>query len=189
MMQILPPDFVYEKYGFRMRFVNTEDSQFIVDLRTQKKTSGFLHNTSTNVQNQAHWIELYKSRERKGEEYYFVIEQEAYPYGVIRLYNIHDVTYTMGSWVMRPDAPIAAVLASVIMVREIAFDILQFEIEDAFDGTNLENKKVLKFNLSWGMKPYNYYSNDLGDFVSLRLTREDFKDVIEKKIKLLKQCI
>lgn len=188
-MDKLPSEFEYSNHGYKLRFVEEEDASFIVKLRTQECTKGFLHDTSADVQDQISWIKNYKVRENRGEDYYFVLERDETPQGLIRIYNIHEGTFTLGSWVMAPDASLGSILASTILVREIAFDILNMEIEDAFDGVNVQNKKVLKFNLDWGMKPYRYYSNELGDFVSLKMTKDDYKMNIRKKIRILNNCL
>ena len=188
-MKKLPAGFEYSNYGYKLRFVKEDDALFIVRLRTQDCTKGFLHDTSTDVQDQIEWTKNYKVRESKGEDYYFVVERDCIPLGLIRIYNIHEETFTLGSWVMSPDASLGAILASTILVREVAFDILELEIEDAYDGVNVLNKKVLKFNLDWGMKPYKYYTNELGDFVALKMTKDDYKVNVKKKIKLLNSCL
>lgn len=188
-MNTLPLGFEYSNHGYKLRFVNEDDAPFIVELRTQDCTKGFLHDTSSDVQDQVNWIKKYKVREGKGEDYYFVVEHDKVPLGLIRIYNIHERIFTLGSWVMAPDASLGAILASTILIREVAFDILELDTEDAYDGVNVLNKKVLKFNLDWGMKPYKYYSNELGEFVSLKMTKEDYKVNVEKKIKLLNNCL
>ena len=73
------------------------------------------------------------------------------------------------------------------MAREIAFEILGLNFEDSYDGVNVENKKVLKYVLSWGMKIQKRYCNELGEFVSLSLTKEDFLIAKNKKLKILGQ--
>lgn len=188
-MNKLPQDFKYEKYGYKLRFVNASDAPFIVELRTNPRVSGFLHQTDFNVEKQVEWIESYKVREKRGSDYYFVITKGNQRLGLIRIYKIHDNIFTLGSWTMIPDASLEAILASTILSREVAFEVLNFEKEDAFDGVNVENKKVLRFTLSWGMKPYNRYTNELGEFISLELTRNDYYIAKERKLRQLNAMI
>ena len=184
-MNKLPADFVYEKYGYKFRFVNEQDAEFILSLRTDDKLSQFIHATDKSLPKQIEWIREYKKREKKGGDYYFVMYKAETPIGLVRIYNIHDKTFTAGSWVMKHGLSAEDIVASTLMVREIAFEILDFELEDDFDGVHVDNKKVMKYNLGWGMKPYKHFQDVTGEFVALSLTKEDYLKVKPKKMRIL----
>ena len=56
MTKILSSDFNLSKYGLECRLVNTDDSEFIVSLRTDPELSKYIHSTSTSVESQVQWI-------------------------------------------------------------------------------------------------------------------------------------
>lgn len=182
----LPSDFTYEKYGIKFRFVNEDDAAFIIKLRTDPRLTRYIHDTDSDVDKQKDWIRNYKIREADGKEYYFVVSNQYIPVGLIRIYNIHDKVFTIGSIVMEKDAPIHCVLAATIMAKEIAFEILDFELEDTFDGVHVDNKKVLKLNISWGKKEYRRFQDVKGEYIAFRLTKEDYFQIKHQKIRQLK---
>lgn len=184
-MEKLPSDFIYDKYGIHARFVTEDDAEFIIKLRTDPRLSRFIHDTDSDVQKQREWIRNYKVREAGGKEYYFLVSNKGIPAGLIRMYNIHDKTFTVGSVIMDKDAPIHCVLAATIMVKEIAFEVLDMELEDSFDGVHVDNKQVVKLNLSWGKKEYRRFQDVKGEYIAYKLTKEDYLQVKPKKVRQL----
>ena len=180
---ILPPDFRIEKYGMITRFVNEKDAEFIIKLRTNPVLSRFLHATDSDVEKQKDWIRGYKERERIGEDYYFIFFKDNVPVGLNRIYSIHGTTFTTGSWLFSPDAPYECSIAASIMIRELAFEEMGFELEDGYDGVHVDNKQVYKFNKLIGLKETRRYQNEDGEFISMQMTKEDFE---KNKVKLLK---
>ena len=71
-MKKLPSDFTLESYDIHTRLVNEDDAEFIIDLRTDKDLSRYIHDTSPDLDNQIQWIREYKKREAEGKEYYFI---------------------------------------------------------------------------------------------------------------------
>lgn len=179
---ILPPDFTIEKYGLFARFVEEEDAEFIVKLRTDSVLSRYLHATDSSVEKQVDWIRSYKSRERSGQDYYFIFLKNNEPVGLNRMYNLHDTTFTTGSWVFSRDASYEDSIAASIMIRELAFEQMGMELEDGFDGVHVDNKKVYRFNKMIGLKESGRYKSDLGEFISMQMTKADFE---KNKAKLL----
>jgi hypothetical protein len=112
------------RYGLHVRFVNENDAEFIVNLRTHPKLSRFIHKTDVDIEKQKHWIRNYKEREKAGKEYYFIFLIEGKSVGLNRLYNIEEDSFTSGSWVFDPDAPFESSIASALITRIIAFDLL-----------------------------------------------------------------
>ena len=181
----LPLDFTYEKYGVQFRFVNENDAAFIVKLRTDPRLSRFIHDTDSNIDKQKEWIRKYKEREAAGTEYYFAVTIDNKTQGFIRLYSIHDDTFTVGSIIMDKDAPIHCVLAATIMAKEIAFEILDLSLEDSYDGVHVDNKQVVKLNRSWGKEEYRRFQDVKGEYIAFRLTKEAYLQVKPKKVRQL----
>ena len=180
---ILSSDFSIEKYGLTARLVVEEDSEFIVKLRTDKVLSRYLHPTDSSIEKQKEWIRSYKQRERNGEDYYFIFFKGDRPVGLNRMYSIHDTTFTTGSWLFDPDAPFECSIAASIIVRELAFEVLDLKFEDAYDGCHVDNKKVMKFNHMIGLRDVGTYESESGTFIKQSLSKDDFET---NKVKILK---
>lgn len=183
--RLLPANYHGKKYGLTFRLVNVEDAEFIAQVRNSPHVGAFLHKTSANVDVQKEWIRQYKKREEDGLDYYFIYFKKEKPIGLNRLYSFHDTTYTGGSWVMMPDTPVEAILATSLIQREIAFEELGMLLEDSYDGVHIDNKKVLKYNKMFGCKEGKHVFNDLGEFIRLTLTKEDFLANKQRLIKML----
>lgn len=181
----LPSDFTYEKYGVQIRFVNEDDAAFIVRLRTDPRLTRFIHDTDSNIDKQKAWIRKYKEREAAGTEYYFAVSIDNKTQGFIRIYSIHDKTFTVGSIIMDKEAPIHCALAATIVAKEIAFEVLGLELEDSFDGVHVDNKQVVKLSYSWGKKEYRRFQDVKGEYIAFRLTKEDYMQVKPKKVRQL----
>lgn len=180
---ILPPNFTIDKYGLKARFVEECDAEFIVKLRTDPVLSRFLHATDSDIEKQREWIRGYKERERKGDDYYFIFFKDNRPVGLNRIYSIHESTFTTGSWLFTPEAPYECSIAASIMIRELAFEKMGFELEDGYDGVHVDNKQVYKFNKLIGLKETRRYKSENGEFICMQLKKEDFE---KNKVKLLK---
>lgn len=183
MNRLLPQDFKGKKYGLTYRLVNEGDAEYIHTLRSNPSLSHFIHISKGDVRNQVEWIRQYKKREAEGVDYYFIFFKSEIPIGLNRLYSIHGKTFTAGSWVMTPNLPMEDVLAVPLITREIAFEQLGMEFEDSYDGVNVDNKKVLKFNKLFGCKFLERKKTNIGDFVPMTLTKEDFE---ANKLRLIK---
>lgn len=182
---ILPENFTMEKYGLFARFVDEEDAEFIIKLRTDPVLGKWIHSTDCDLDKQREWIRAYKERERKGEDYYFIFYREGNPIGLNRLYHIHGTTFTTGSWVFLPKIPFECCIAASIMVRELAFETLNFEYEHAFDGVHVENKKVIKFNHMMGLKDLSLFEDVKGTYIEQSLTKVDFEKNKRRMLKLI----
>lgn len=185
MMKKLNSDFQLEKYGLLARLVNENDADFIIRLRTDSKLSRFIHSTDNDVEKQKEWIRNYKVREANGEDYYFIFFKDNKPVGLNRIYSIHGTTFTTGSWVFDPDAPSECSILGSIIVREIAFGDLGFELEDGYDGCHVDNKQVLKFNKMIGLKETGRIQDVKGEYITMTLTKDDFYRCKSKMLKLL----
>lgn len=181
----LPADFEMDMYGLHFRLVNEEDAAFILRLRTNEKLSRFIHSTDSDLEAQKEWIRQYKERETAGTEYYFIFFKNGIPVGLNRLYAIEEDSYTSGSWVFDPAAPLECSIASALIVRVIAFDMLEMKEENAFDGCHEANKKVLKFNRMLGLEITGKINDVKGTYYTQRLTKENFEKNRSKIERLL----
>jgi len=127
-MEKLPENFTLERYGLQVRLVNEEDAEFIVSLRTDPRLSRYIHETSSDIEQQKQWIRNYKLREAKGLDYYFLFSI-GNPQGLARIYNITEDTFTQGSWIFSPEAVLGASVLGNIISSEIGFEFLGKKIE------------------------------------------------------------
>jgi hypothetical protein len=135
MAMILPENYSIERYGLYVRFVNEEDSEFIVNLRTDSQRGQYISSTDASVEMQREWIRDYKKRERQGTDYYFMFESpKGIRLGVSRIYEIKKETFQTGSWVFKRDAPFGAAMLGDIICHEIAFELFP-------DGVNFHDIK------------------------------------------------
>jgi len=146
-MKKIPSDFTYTRYGLTVRLVREEDAPFILELRTDKKLSRYLHKTDNDLQQQIDWIREYKNREKEGTDYYFIYFSSNRPIGVNRLYNITESSSTSGSWICRNDSTLEESLATNFISSEIAD---MFEIPSGPFNVSKGNNHVLKFHLGMG---------------------------------------
>lgn len=184
-MNKLPENFECTKYGVHFRLANEEDSKFIIELRTDPVLTRFIHDTDSDIEKQKEWMRYYKEREKEGTEYYFIVSCDEQPCGVIRIYKIHDGIFTIGSILMKKGAPIHCAFATTILTKEIAFEILDLQLEDTFDGVHVDNKKVIKLSYSWGKKVYKHFMDVKGEYLAFSLTKEDYLVVKPKKVRQL----
>lgn len=166
---MLDSDFKLEKYGLFVRLVNENDSQFIINLRTDPNLSKYINATENDIERQINWIRDYKIREKNGKDYYFIYSKNGEYIGLNRIYNINGKVGTSGSWVCKPNIPFELTWLTVVIIREIFFEILDLDI-DIFD-TRKENKKVIRMHHLLGA--HKIYENEIDVFHYL--TKDDFK--------------
>lgn len=186
-MRRLPENYAVERYGLFARLVKEEDAEFIIKLRTDPKLSRFLHKTDPDIDGQKKWIREYKKREEAGTEYYFIFYKDGMPIGLYRLYKIDEEKFISGSWIFSSNAPFGSAFIAQIILREIAFLDFGCEYEDnSTNGVHVDNTAVLSFDLKMAcMKEIGRYSNELGDFVALKLTKDDFLKGRKKIMRML----
>ena len=170
-MNKLPSNFEIDRYGLHGRFVCEEDAEFILSLRTNPVLSKYLHAVDNDLEKQQQWIQSYKEREVRGEDYYFIFYSETTPIGLIR---VCDIDYfkriaTVGSWCCTPNLPINFPILVLVICREIMFEMIGVET-DLFN-VRLGNKKVLRVHKLMGAK---ITSNDECNYY-LSLAKEDFE--------------
>jgi RimJ/RimL family protein N-acetyltransferase len=118
------------KYKSYLRFVEPEDAEYIVQLRTDQELSRYLTASPADVEKQRNWIVNYKDRELQGDEFYYVIMSEGAEHGVVRMYDFREIggerSFSWGSWIIPPPRPSGLVTFSALLMYEIGFDALQF---------------------------------------------------------------
>lgn len=177
-MKKIPSDFTYSKYGLTVRLVREEDAPFILELRTNKKLSRYLHQTDNDLQKQIDWIREYKNREKEGTDYYFIYFSKDKPVGVNRIYNITEHGSTGGSWICREDATIEESLATYFLNSDL---YRMFGIISGPYTVSKGNRHVLKFHLSMGAE---IIKENTEEYV-LCVNYDKFIKAKEKYIKLL----
>lgn len=182
---VLPSDFHGNKYGLTYRFVNENDSQFIVNLRTDPVKSRYIGNTDDSVENQKEWISKYKEREVKGTDYYFIFYYGSTPAGVTRIYNIENNHFIHGSWVFANNIPPFCSLAAAVIAREIAFETLGLDVEMDTSGIHEDNTGVLQVSKMMGVEFYGERITDKGKFLLGKLPKSVFNKNKNNILKLI----
>lgn len=140
-MNKLPEDFTLSRYGIDVRLVNIEDSEFILSLRTSKRGQ-ILNKTDNDLLKQIEWMKEYKAREAKGLDYYFIHYYQGEPVGVNRIYYIdyENKSCITGSWVIKEGTDYDVSLKTMLILREIVFEIMEAEV--SLGDTRKSNKPM-----------------------------------------------
>lgn len=126
-----------------------EDAQFIFEMRNNLKKTKYLSSISGNVESQKEWINKYKNREEKKEEFYFIIKSKNNEkLGLVRMYDFIKDSFCWGSWLIKEDAPSYAAIESALNIYEFAFYDLGFK-KSHFD-VRKQNEKVVSFHKRFG---------------------------------------
>lgn len=169
-MNKLPEKFELDRYGLHVRLVREGDAEFIVRLRTDVRLGRYIHATANDVEKQREWIKEYQKREAAGKEYYFIFETSAgNPLGVYRLYEITEESFTSGSWIFLPNAPLGASMVAFIIAREIAWEIVP-NSKNLYD-IKKANKSVLQFTGTFEPK----LIRETEDTLYFKNTKDDFE--------------
>ena len=152
-MNKISQNFTLNKYNIQVRLVEETDAEFILKLRNNSQLNQFLHATDSNIEKQKEWINEYKKRELQRIEYYFIYYHNEIPIGVNRIYDIGKDRGTCGSWICKTGLSFELPVLTLIIVREILFDILNLKC-DYFD-VRKQNKKVIKTHLLFGAEQVN----------------------------------
>lgn len=146
-----------------MRLVEIVDAEFICDLRSNEFYNKHLSTTSSRVIDQEKWLESYKLREARNEEYYYIIfrKKDNKRIGTVRLYDFkNDIkSFCWGSWILNEDKTPSAALESALLVYKIAFFSLGFE-RSHFD-VRKNNEKVIAFHKKMGAEQISENNDDL----------------------------
>ncbi len=177
-MKILPSNYTVDRYGIHARFVELGDVDFVLSLRSDKELSRFIHKTDNNRDEQVKWLQGYKERESAGKEYYFIFSKNGVEYGLERLYNITDESFTHGSFLFKPDSPIGMSSLCDIITREVGFEELGLPI-NLFD-VRKGNNNVLHYHKTF--QPTFLYETELDTF--FELTKDNFEKNKQRYIRI-----
>ena len=131
-----------------LREVELDDAEFIYSLRTNLNKSKHLSITSGNVGDQLAYIERYK---KSTTDYYFIIcQSDSKRIGTVRIYDVQDISFCWGSWILSDGAPKFAAIESVLMLYDFAFYSLHFK-KSHFD-VRKGNLSVISFHKRFGAK-------------------------------------
>ena len=123
MIHPLPNDFSMEKYGLKVRLVTENDTDYIMNLRTNEELSKFIHKTDNDVQKHLEWFKKYKQRESEARDYYFIYYKDDKPVGLNRIYNIYEYYGTIGSWLCSPSNEVEVSMATHLLLHDIIFEV------------------------------------------------------------------
>lgn len=146
-----------------LRLVMLEDSKFIVDLRNGHKNKKNLGNSVKDYGKQREWLLDYKKREDKNEDFYYVIENKnKEKIGLVRIYDIQNSSFELGSLVIVEGMEPKIVIETLIMAYTFGFKDLG--LTEGRLRVKKENKVGNKFHKNYHAVLYkedlefNYYS-------------------------------
>jgi len=171
---------ILENYGIKLRLVEIEDAEFILSLRNNPTLNKYLSPISNDINLQIEWLQKYKIRESRKEEFYFIAEDKYRKrFGTTRLYRFQNSSYEAGSWIFLTDSPYDMAIKADLICREFAFEFLNAQY-CTFEVLK-ENKSVIHYQL--GYKPTLIKEDELKFYFIL--SKNDFISHKNKLIKLL----
>lgn len=143
-----------------LRLIEPADAEYVFGLRTDAKYNTHLSDVTGDVEGQRRWIEDYKAREKRGQEYYYVIERhDSTRCGLVRLYDITPESFTWGSWILDENKPKKAALESAVLSFGVGFDVLGCQV--AHVDVRLLNSHAEAFYRRLGMKETHRTNKDI----------------------------
>lgn len=121
-------DYIIKAEGISMRMIEESDAKFIIDVRTDEKLGQYISETSSCIENQIGWIKEYKKRESNQKEFYFIFEDSNNKkWGTIRLYNLEEDSFTVGSWICLQGNKNHIAIKSFLSAIEFGFEKLHYK--------------------------------------------------------------
>lgn len=137
-----------------LRPVELTDAEFIYGLRTDRTYNKYLSAVDDDVEKQRRWLEQYKLKEARGQEYYFIIcrKPDGKPVGTVRVYDFreNENSFCWGSWILNQDKPRYAALECAVLIYDFAFDRLGYD--RCHMDIRKENLKVIDFHKRFGVR-------------------------------------
>jgi RimJ/RimL family protein N-acetyltransferase len=137
--------YVKEGLAFRLRPLQTEDSEFVVGLRTDPTLGRFLN--STRLEDHLSWLPRHYARP---DDFYFIVESRSTsePQGAVALYDeIVGEQAEWGRWIMRRGS--LAAPESALLIYRFAFE--DRGLKRCYCRTVAANKSVVNFHTSSGL--------------------------------------
>ena len=170
-----------EGKNIRLRLVEEVDADFILTLRLDSRYKTFLSSVNPDVEAQKNWIRKYKDDEKKGIQYYFIIERlDGTPCGTVRIYDIRNDSFSWGSWILNENKTRYAALESAFLVYNFGFESLglkksHFEVMKGNSG-------VIKFHTRMGAVRTN--EDEINEY--FEITEEAINTAKEKLVEKLR---
>lgn len=145
---------ILESNTIFFRFVEIEDASFILGLRTDENYNKYLSSVEDSLIKQIDWINQYKQKEAKAEEFYFIIclKRSGQPIGTVRIYDFRkDInSFCWGSWILNGNKTKYAALESALLIYDFAFNELGFS--KCHMDIRKNNEKVINFHKRFGVE-------------------------------------
>lgn len=150
MVQNAPPR--VEGHRLCLRLVTPSDAEYVYGLRTNAAYNEHLSPVTGTLEDQREWIERYKQREARGQEYYYLSERRdnGTPCGLVRLYDLTGDSFTWGSWIVDHNKPPKAALECAVLSFGVGFEHLG--LHKAHIDVRLENSRAIAFYRRFGMQ-------------------------------------
>jgi acetyltransferase-like isoleucine patch superfamily enzyme len=173
-------DYIIRAEGISMRLIEESDAKFIISLRTDAKLGLYISETSSSIENQIGWIKEYKKRESNQKEFYFIFEDSNNrKWGTIRLYNLVEDSFTVGSWICLNGNKNHIAIKSFLCAIKFGFENLYYK-------TSLLDVRKKNLRVLYYLKLFNpvlVKEDDLNYF--FRLEKNTFYNNISKIINAL----
>ena len=133
----------------QIRLVEEFDAEFILKLRLDPNYNQFLSSVNPDIEAQREWIRIYKNDEKKGKQFYFIIERlDGTQCGTVRIYDLIRDSCSWGSWILNEEKTRYAALESAFLVYEYGFNHLGFN--NSHFEVRKGNDKVASFHKKMG---------------------------------------
>jgi RimJ/RimL family protein N-acetyltransferase len=145
---------ILESNTIFFRYVEIEDASFILGLRTDETYNKYLSTVDDSLKKQIDWLNHYKQKEARSEEFYFIIclKQSGQPIGTVRIYDFKkDInSFCWGSWILNDNKTKYAALESALLIYNFAFNELGFS--QCHMDIRKNNEKVINFHKRFGVE-------------------------------------
>lgn len=161
----------------RLRDANVEDSEFILNLRTDPNKSKYINHTDNDLNKQIEFMKKYKKTDN---EWYFIVENlDGMPIGTCSVHKQPELldawknkNLGIGRWIMSNKATIKNSIESDYIIKKFAFETLYINPLPMI--VHKENESVLKFHQKWGARIIGY-SDEIKHYM-LELERNIFNN-------------
>jgi hypothetical protein len=172
------------KYGLNVRLVVEQDAVKILAFRTDEVLSKHIHKTENSLEKQLAYIKDYKTREKRGIEYYFAFSFSG-KNEPIGFYRIHDIDYNkksfgIGSWIFEKNASENSPIIADVLTKDFAFNQLHLDL--CYFDVRRNNKKVYRYHMLYS-PVYIREDEEENNFFYLR--KEDFEKNKQKILQLI----
>lgn len=151
--------------------VALEDAAFIVEIRAEAVSKGFLKRGAENAAMQRAWLQKYFERPNQAHDHYFMITDDGRKCGTLRVSHLDpgEEMFSWGSWCLVPGLNPLVAIASYILAYEVGFAVNDKRY--AIFDVHHENAGVLAFHRRMGAVETGIRHEDQIEF---KMTREAF---------------